>query len=56
MAAYIFVYFTEEIHNGEQVYFSASKDGLHWQDLNGGSPVFTAPSQSCLRLNMHAPQ
>ena len=43
MAAYIFVYFTEEIHNGEQIFFSVSRDGLHWQDLNGGKPVLTSP-------------
>lgn len=40
MAAYIFVYFTgEERENGEQIYFSVSRDGLNWNDLNGGQPV-----------------
>lgn len=39
MAAYLFVHFTQEIIGGEQVYFAISKDGLHWQDLNGGNPV-----------------
>ncbi|MBQ4581092.1 MAG: glycoside hydrolase family 43 protein [Clostridia bacterium] len=39
MAAYLFVHFTKENLGGEQVYFAASKDGLHWQDLNGGEPV-----------------
>lgn len=40
MSAYIFVYFTGEEHeNGEQIYFSLSRDGLHWNDLNGGKPV-----------------
>ena len=39
MAAYLFVHFTTESLGGEQVYFSVSKDGLHWQDLNGGKPV-----------------
>lgn len=40
MSAYIFVYFTGEEHeNGEQIYFSLSRDGLHWNDLNGGNPV-----------------
>lgn len=39
MAAYLFVHFTVEKLGGEQVYFSLSRDGLHWQDLNGGQPV-----------------
>ncbi|WP_159884795.1 glycoside hydrolase family 43 protein [Paenibacillus puerhi] len=37
--AYLFCYFTVEDQGGEQVYFSLSKDGLHWKDLNGGQPV-----------------
>jgi len=36
---YLFVYFTGESENGEQIYFSLSRDGLHWKDLNGGQPV-----------------
>lgn len=36
---YLFVYFTGESELGEQVYFSVSKDGLYWEDLNGGKPV-----------------
>lgn len=36
---YLFVYFTGEHAEGEQVYFSISKDGLHWKDLNSGKPV-----------------
>lgn len=36
---YLFVHFTGETESGEQVYFSLSRDGLHWQDLNGGKPV-----------------
>lgn len=43
MAAYIFVHFTEEIHNGEQIFFSVSQDGLHWRDLNSGKPVLVSP-------------
>ena len=35
MAAYLFVHFTGEEKDGEQVYFSVSKDGLFWEDLNG---------------------
>lgn len=36
---YLFVYFTGETEEGEQVYFSLSEDGFHWNDLNGGKPV-----------------
>lgn len=36
---YLIVYFTGVSNDGEQVYFSISKDGLHWNDLNGGRPV-----------------
>lgn len=36
---YLFVHFIGEQKDGEQVYFSLSRDGLHWQDLNGGQPV-----------------
>lgn len=36
---YLFVHFTGEHENGEQIYFSVSKDGLHYEDLNGGQPV-----------------
>lgn len=39
MAAYLFAHFTTEKHGGEQVYFSVSRGGLHWQDLHGGQPV-----------------
>ncbi|MBQ9120356.1 MAG: glycoside hydrolase family 43 protein [Lachnospiraceae bacterium] len=38
-AGYLFVHFTGEHKDGEQVYFSVSRDGLHWQDLNDGQPV-----------------
>jgi beta-xylosidase len=41
---YLFVYFTGESETGEQIYFSISKDGLHWKDLNGGNPVLTSKS------------
>lgn len=37
--AYLFVHFTGESANGEQTYFSVSKDGLHWTDLNNSEPV-----------------
>lgn len=39
MAGYLFVYFTGEQEDGEQIYFSISKDGLHWKDLNNRHPV-----------------
>ena len=43
MSAYIFVHFTgEERPDGEQIYFSVSRDGLHWNDLNWGEPVLTS--------------
>lgn len=39
VAAYLFAHFTGETALGEQVYFSLSRDGLHWTDLNGGKPM-----------------
>ena len=36
---YLFVHFTGESPEGEQVYFALSRDGLHWQDLNDEKPV-----------------
>ncbi len=39
---YLFVHFTGESEAGEQIYFSVSKDGLHWTDLNNGQPVITS--------------
>ncbi len=36
---YLFVHFIGEKKDGEQVYFSISRDGLHWKELNGGGPV-----------------
>lgn len=39
MEGYLFVYFTGEENQGEQIYFSLSEDGLHWKDANGGRPV-----------------
>lgn len=42
MSAYLFVHFTGEQSDGEQIYFSVSRDGLHWRDLNGGQPVLSS--------------
>ena len=36
---YLFAHFTGEQKDGEQIYFSLSRDGLHWEDLAGGQPV-----------------
>lgn len=38
-AGYLFVHFIGEQKDGEQVYLSISRDGLHWNDLNQGKPV-----------------
>lgn len=38
-ASYLFVHFTGESESGEQIYFSLSRDGLHWEDVNHGEPV-----------------
>ena len=38
-AGYLFAHFTGEQKDGEQIYFSLSRDGLHWKDLAGGQPV-----------------
>lgn len=39
MSGYLFVHFTGEQKDGEQIYFSLSRDGLFWRDLNKGKPV-----------------
>ncbi len=39
LGGYLFVHFTGEEADGEQIYFSLSRDGLFWEDLNGGQPV-----------------
>jgi hypothetical protein len=36
---YLLVHFTDGRADGEQIYFSTSRDGYRWQDLNGGQPV-----------------
>ncbi|MDO4297194.1 MAG: glycoside hydrolase family 43 protein [Lachnospiraceae bacterium] len=43
MQAYLFVHFKEKTTpDGEQVYFGLSRDGFHWEKVNGGKPVLWA--------------
>lgn len=42
MEKFLFVHFTGEHPNGEQVYFSVSEDGRHFKDLNEGFPILTS--------------
>lgn len=37
--AYLFAHFIGESPKGEQIYFSVSKDGMNWTDLNNSQPV-----------------
>ena len=39
---YLFVHFIGESEHGEQIYFSVSDDGLHWNDLKDGQPVLVS--------------
>lgn len=40
---YLFTHFKEKITpDGEQVYFALSKDGFHWEQVNGGEPILTS--------------
>lgn len=40
---YLFASFTgEDTDTGEQIFFSTSKDGFHWEDLNDTEPVLTS--------------
>ena len=37
---YLSVHFREKLTvDGEQVHFALSRDGFHWQQINGGKPV-----------------
>ncbi len=48
MACYLFVHFIgEQSAHSEQVYFSVSPDGLHWQDLNQGQSVLCFGMGDC---------
>ena len=43
MRNYLFVHFRETTSpEGEQVHFAVSRDGFHWEALNGGSPALWA--------------
>lgn len=43
MKNYLFVHFRETTSpEGEQVYFAISRDGFHWEALNGGAPILWA--------------
>ena len=40
MSCYLFVHFKEKTTpKGEQIYFGLSKDGFHWEEVNGGEPI-----------------
>ena len=47
MAGYLFVHFIGEEKDGEQIYFSLSRDGLHWKDLTNGRPVLYSKTGTC---------
>lgn len=47
MAGYLFAHFIGEEKDGEQIYFSLSRDGLHWEDLNHGKPVLYSQTGTC---------
>ena len=43
MNCYLFVHFKEKTTpDGEQIYFGLSRDGLKWEEVNGGRPVLWA--------------
>jgi hypothetical protein len=43
LTAYLLAYFTDEsVSDGEQIYFSTSRDALHWTDLHGGRPMLVS--------------
>ena len=47
MAAYLFAHFIGEEKDGEQIYFSVSRDGLHWKDLHNGNPILISQTGTC---------
>ena len=44
MSAYLFVHFSSDKTDKESIWFSVSRDGLHWQDLGGDTPLLTSNS------------
>jgi len=40
--AYLFVHFTSDTEDRENIWFSISRDGLHWKDLGGEEPFLTS--------------
>ena len=43
MQHFLFVHFREKrTPDGEQIYFSVSRDGFHWEEINNGQPVLWA--------------
>lgn len=42
MSAYLFVHFTSDTQDKEAVWFSVSRDGLHWRDLGGEEPFLSS--------------
>jgi hypothetical protein len=43
LTAYLLAYFTDEsMPDGEQIYFSTSRDALHWTDLHAGQPMLVS--------------
>lgn len=43
---YLFIHFTTEQQDAENVYFSVSRDGLHWEDIGGDKPILTTDKGS----------
>jgi len=41
MSAYLFTHFTSDTQDREAIWFSVSRDGLHWEDLGGEKPFIS---------------
>ena len=41
-SAYLFVHFSSDKSDRESIWFSVSRDGLHWKDLGGDVPFLTS--------------
>lgn len=42
---YLFVHFYRGVSGWRTGVFALSRDGMHWQDLNGGRPVIRSESE-----------